>query len=186
MTAGTTDWTSLRCRAGRHEICRSANGSRCRCGCHDLRLPVDAAASGSDTAISPPTAARSGQREPRSWVLDLPDQPFVSSNDRPHWSERARCAAGWRQAAAVLARQQHIPPLHRIDVALDWWPPTHRRRDPDNLIAGVLKPIVDGLIDAGVIPDDTAEHVTRRFPTIHEPRYDRRAVWRLTVTEIRP
>ena len=35
------------------------------------------------------------------------------------------------------------------------------RRDQDNLVP-TLKPCIDGLVDAGVIPDDTPEYVSWR------------------------
>lgn len=40
-----------------------------------------------------------------------------------------------------------------------------RRRDPHNYFPTV-KPVVDGLIDAGLWPDDTPEWVTTTEPTL--------------------
>lgn len=34
-------YVSLRCGAGRHDICRSHVASRCQCDCHHLTLPLD-------------------------------------------------------------------------------------------------------------------------------------------------
>ena len=41
----------------------------------------------------------------------------------------------------------------------------HRRRDADNLIA-TLKPFADGLVDAGLTPDDTPSFMTKHMPVI--------------------
>ena len=121
----------------------------------------------------------------RSWTLHLPALPYVTSNTRGHWSDRAACNAEWRKATGQIAGQQlRIPPCRRIRVELIYWPPDRRRRDPDNLVTGVLKPIVDGLVDVGVIPDDTADYVDRTFPEIRAPRPDRKPTWHLIVTDL--
>lgn len=120
----------------------------------------------------------------RSWSLDLPPSPYTTSNTREHWTARSELAAVWRKAAWALARQAKIPPCVRIRVELHFWPPDRRRRDPDNLVTGVLKPVVDGLVDAKVVPDDTAEYVTRAMPIIHPARGDRKTVWRLVITDL--
>ncbi len=41
---------------------------------------------------------------------------------------------------------------------------TKRRRDSDNAIA-MLKPIYDGIVDAGVVQDDTPEYMERAEPS---------------------
>lgn len=96
--------------------------------------------------------------------------PFVtqlSLNDRQHWAVKAKHVKPWREAALVLARQQRIPACSRIKVELHYVPAQERRRDPDNLIA-CLKPLVDGLVDAGIVPDDTDQYVERTFPIVHK------------------
>ena len=47
-------------------------------------------------------------------------------------------------------------------------PRDKRRRDPSNLIA-TQKPILDGLVDAGLVPDDTPEYVNELMPKIVPP-----------------
>lgn len=102
----------------------------------------------------------------RTWTLDLPDQPYITANSRAHWSKRSACAAGWRDATALLARQAKVPELGRVYVTLTMVAKDRRRRDADNLVSGVLKHCLDGLVDAGVIPDDTPEHVDGSLPRI--------------------
>lgn len=120
----------------------------------------------------------------RRWVLDLPNSPYVTPNSRHHWSVRSRKNRVWRSATALLARQARIPALDRIEVRLDYWPPDRRRRDADNLVSGVLKPCVDGLVDAGVVADDSPEFVRLAMPVIHEPRATRQVLWLLYVDEV--
>lgn len=107
----------------------------------------------------------------RSWTLRL---PFMSLADAPslnsrgsHYARAAKVKA-WRNAAYWLARAERIPACERIRVGLVYTPKVSRRRDPDNLV-GLLKPCVDGLVDAGVVPDDTAEQVARRWPVFAAP-----------------
>lgn len=121
----------------------------------------------------------------RRWTLELPDAPYITPNQRGHWTARARLNRGWRHAAHMLARSEGIPPLPRIHVALTMQPKDRRRRDPDNLVPGVLKPCIDGLVDAGIVPDDGQRWVDWSRPRIVPP--DRPAGWHrwwLEVTEL--
>jgi crossover junction endodeoxyribonuclease RusA len=90
----------------------------------------------------------------RVWRLDFPYTRPLTLNARQHWSAKQRAVRHWRQTAKFLALQAKIPPLERVAVELHYCPRDSRRRDPLNLVA-TLKPIEDGIVDAGVIPDDT-------------------------------
>jgi len=100
------------------------------------------------------------------WELELPFTKQLSLNDRQHWAVKAKHVKEWRDAALVLARAAKISPCRRIKVELHYEPRTEQRRDPDNLVAS-LKPLVDGLVDAGVVADDTEAYVERAWPVIH-------------------
>lgn len=69
---------------------------------------------------------------------------------------------------ALLARKAKVPSLKRISVELHYCPRDKRRRDPLNLVA-LLKPIEDGLVDAGVIPDDNPVYLEPLMPKIDVP-----------------
>jgi len=99
-------------------------------------------------------------------VLDLPDLPTWTANSRGHWSQRADEVKAWRTVARQAARG--IPPLDVVTVHLQMTPADRRRRDPDNL-AGALKPVLDGLVDAEVIPDDSWQHVAGVSLSIADP-----------------
>lgn len=67
--------------------------------------------------------------------------------------------AEWRGRFHYLARQQHIPKLDRVTITVDHQ--TRTNRLPDTCaIAPAYKAALDGLVDAGVLPDDGPEHVT--------------------------
>lgn len=91
-----------------------------------------------------------------------PTPALLSMNDRHHWRRRASDVKLWRRAAYFAARAYDQPPS-MVCVTLDV--PDARRRDPANYFATV-KPIVDGLVDAGLWPDDTPEWVTVVEPTL--------------------
>lgn len=98
-----------------------------------------------------------------------PTPALLSMNDRGHWRKHNEAIKAWRHATRMqVARQRswwvgvdHPPAM--VCVTLDV--PDKRRRDPANYFATV-KPIVDGLVDAGLWPDDTPEWVTVVEPTL--------------------
>lgn len=96
--------------------------------------------------------------ENRTWTFEHSGPPH-SANSRPHWRRRAELTRQWRNAAHARATAAGIPPLRRAHVFVEWLPPDLRRRDPAN-IAPAAKACVDGLVDAGVLPDDDATHLT--------------------------
>lgn len=102
------------------------------------------------------------------WRLDLPFSKPLSLNGRQHHMVKARAVAQVRKDVQVLARAAKIPALDRISVELHYAPRDSRRRDALNLVA-TLKPCEDGIVDAGVVPDDTAEFVVPTMPVIDPP-----------------
>lgn len=120
-------------------------------------------------AVRPDRAQPTALQRQGEWSLQLPFavvSQVPSLNDRDHWAVKAKKVKEWRDAAHVLARAARIPRCGRIRVELHYVPATAQRRDPDNLVAA-YKPLVDGLVDAGVVPDDTEAFVERVFPIIH-------------------
>jgi crossover junction endodeoxyribonuclease RusA len=89
-------------------------------------------------------------------------------NGREHWRVKAKKVQGVRNHAAFVAAAADIPELTGFTVELHYAPRDKRRRDPENLIA-TLKPFVDGLIDAGVAPDDCPPYYSTTVPVIDPP-----------------
>lgn len=92
--------------------------------------------------------------------------PPLSANQRMHWAAKARTTREVRQTACLLARK--APRTDRLVVTLHYRPRVKRRRDTVNL-GPLVKVLVDGLIDAGIAPDDDHEHVSTPEPVIHQP-----------------
>jgi crossover junction endodeoxyribonuclease RusA len=122
----------------------------------------------------------------RTWEIRLPwTAPPASANDRDHWRVKAKKVAEIRAAAADIAHYYVVMPADdwaeppHIRVGLLYVPRDRRRRDPDNLVVPLFKALVDGIVDAGIVPDDTPRYVTREFPVIAEPDGDPRLVLRI-------
>jgi len=95
--------------------------------------------------------------------FDYP-RPPITANKSYHWREKARLTKDIRQATALLAHR--IPPLGKCRVSLVWVVTDGRRRDGGENVTPTLKPMIDGLVDAGVVLDDTPDLVTRDMPFI--------------------
>ena len=106
----------------------------------------------------------------------LPKRP-LTTNVRLHWRRRAECVKTIREIVAVRARSVvRIPPQEHITVQLRFSPGDKRRRDAPNLTA-TQKPAVDGLVDAGIVPDDTARYVTELMPVLVPSAPRERRLW---------
>lgn len=119
------------------------------------------------------------------WTVTLDGLPPMTLNQRQHWAARARDVKAWRQRTAWECKAAQVPRLDRCEVVLRGAPPTNRRRDRHNLVPS-LKAAVDGLVDAGVIPDDTPEHlVADRVEILPAHRAEGWTgwCWRLDITD---
>lgn len=89
-----------------------------------------------------------------------PPCAFINANQRTHWRAKAELTRTWRALAAATIRAE-FNPVHythaHITIAIRF--PDNRRRDVGNL-QGTAKAIVDGLVDAELIADDSDKHIT--------------------------
>ncbi len=69
--------------------------------------------------------------------------------------EYARIKETYTAMVAWLAKK--LPPYEKVALVITWYEPD-RRRDPDNIMAG-QKFILDGLVAAGTIPNDSQKHI---------------------------
>jgi crossover junction endodeoxyribonuclease RusA len=94
-----------------------------------------------------------------AWVVRIPPPAKVmTSNQRPNHWVRAQLTKEWRTAAGWTFRSLNIPRLERVHIWVHWNAVDGRQRDPANCYPTV-KACIDGITDAGVIPDDDAAHV---------------------------
>ena len=102
---------------------------------------------------------------PRTITLRLPWFPReLSPNSRPHHMEKAKAVKAYRSDCYLDARDStwpiKNPPLIRSPVlaTTTFHVDAKRRYDFRNLDAA-LKPMWDGLVDAGILQDDSTEHL---------------------------
>ena len=86
----------------------------------------------------------------------IPDALWLSANDRMHWAEKARRTKALRQIGAWA---DDLPTgLGATHVAAFIGYPRNGKADPANA-APTVKALIDGMVDAGVWPDDDSTHV---------------------------
>lgn len=117
--------------------------------------------------------------DPRPMVVEFAEPARrMNMNDRSHWSTRHRRTKVWRETAKVHAlrdlgrspsERRREPSFVRVSFPVR---DPGRRRDPHNL-APTVKAIVDGLVDAGVWPDDVERWVTVLDPAVTVTLYPR-------------
>jgi hypothetical protein len=115
----------------------------------------------------PATVTVAGERiRVKRKSLELPPGPN-GSRGNPYG--HARWVKEWRQAAKDAATAYRMPSLNRVRISAVLYRRALGTADEDNDRAR-LKPLVDGLRDAGVIPKDTRDHVA--WGSVTEERAD--------------
>ena len=94
----------------------------------------------------------------RSVTLTIPaPADWINTNRRYHHMAKAKLTKAWRLATSLQARD--TPPMRTpVHITATIWKPRTGRYDPNNL-ADTTKACVDGLVDAGLIPDDSYKEV---------------------------
>ncbi|MGW5529462.1 hypothetical protein [Streptomyces xanthochromogenes] len=116
--------------------------------------------------VTPDQAAR-----PSSWQLALPPGTLlINANQNLHWRKRAELVKSIRHTARAIARQAKLPALERAHVFYVFHPDTRgaRRRDSGNWSPSA-KAAIDGMVDAGVLPDDNHTRLLGPDPRIGPP-----------------
>ena len=107
-----------------------------------------------------------------SFTFEPPDKVWTI-NERLHWSATAGLKSSWRMAGSVYGRKARLdakmprPAFDdgaQVQVRLPFR--TERRRDAHNYTGTVVKAVVDGLVDAGLFPDDSSGYVTVMDPIL--------------------
>lgn len=113
-------------------------------------------------------------------ILYLHRDQIINANHRPHWTKRATLTRTIRNISHwnALANLQPVERRTRIIVTYGWTGPG-RVRDSGNL-QPTSKALVDGLVDAGIFPDDNDKWVVgpdNRFGD----RSDRNGLVKITI-----
>jgi hypothetical protein len=98
-----------------------------------------------------------------TWRIELPaGTTLLTANGmrkQGHWSKYYTTIADLRKTTRMLAAEAGIPHLLKAKIKVTYHPPDNRRRDPHNWWPSV-KAGIDGIVDAGVLPDDSRQYLT--------------------------
>lgn len=96
------------------------------------------------------------------YTLVIPNTAgWLNSNDKVGgklYYRRAPVIAQWRKAGKDYAELEGVPRLERAHIVAELCFRDARRRDPNNFYPSV-KAAVDGLVDAGVLVDDSHQYL---------------------------
>ena len=97
--------------------------------------------------------------ETQEVTFTLTRTQWLSANDRMHWAVKSKRT----RAIRAVAKEQAVKlyrgkPLGVVRIVAEVSYPTARRSDPANSYP-TIKAAVDGLVDAGWLSDDDAQHV---------------------------
>lgn len=108
----------------------------------------------------------------------------MSLNHRQHWRAKAEATKVIREGAFLLAKHHKLPKgCSRVRLTLIYRPmDPGRRRDVINLVP-TLKAAEDGLVQFGLIPDDTSQYSEPTMPVIQPPRAGQRRAEVLVLVE---
>ena len=84
---------------------------------------------------------------------ELPSLNQFLDAGKAHWSRYAKLKKEYSTLISILARLQLKPVTGRVSMDFHWFC-KDRRRDPDN-VSSAKKFVLDGLTDAGILPDDS-------------------------------
>lgn len=108
---------------------------------------------------------------------------WINANDRAHWTRRKFLTGNWRKASGFAARAARVKPFAgQVDITIR----IHKakpggRWDPHNLMP-TGKAAIDGLVDAGVLPDDSRTYL--RVTSIEAGESRTRNAITLVITEV--
>lgn len=105
------------------------------------------------------------------WELFYPVRPWTTNKDRNlHPMARAKMIKEWRSAFKGLAEAASIPELEVMFIEVEPQVPT--RNFQDTVACNpAAKAAIDGIVDAGVVPDDAKRWLkwVLFYPCLHTP-----------------
>lgn len=94
-----------------------------------------------------------------TWTLTIPaPAPWLNANQRVDLRRQTPDRRAWRDAAHTWAIHDRLPKLQHARIVATLHFRDGRRRDPHNFYP-TIKAVVDGLVDYGLLPDDSHPHL---------------------------
>ena len=87
----------------------------------------------------------------------LPGLNEIIDAAKSHYAKYSTEKKEYTEEVAWLAKQARLPKYEKAYLVITWFEP-NGRRDPDNVMAG-QKFILDGLVQAGVLPGDSQKYI---------------------------
>jgi hypothetical protein len=102
---------------------------------------------------------RIDEHEQLVYRLELAQRPWTTNGERAgnRW-ERAELVKTWRSAFHVLAKSEKMPEMEWISVTVEPHQKGGRLQDVGACNPAV-KAAIDGIVDAGVLPDDSPKYM---------------------------
>lgn len=91
-------------------------------------------------------------------TIPISDTEWLTANGRYHWADKAKRTKALRSKTAILARQRLQPITGPVHITAFVAYPRGGRVDVHNAMASV-KPCIDGLVDAGILVDDSTKYL---------------------------
>lgn len=107
------------------------------------------------------------------WQLDYDRPPVLVNEASSQMALNSKRKKVRGKVGADLPSVFHPWAWDLVEIELVWFHKTNAGADPDGM-ATTLKPLIDALVDCGVLPDDKARHVYRVSERIVLPRDDPR------------
>lgn len=109
-------------------------------------------------------------RQTPVWRIELPPRTvLITSNERLGIHEKGRRVSALRQTGWAMARRYKVARIEWAHIFYVLHPNTApRKRDPGNW-APSAKAVIDGFVDAGVLPDDNHKNLLGPDPRMGEP-----------------
>lgn len=97
--------------------------------------------------------------ETQTWQIVIPaPAPWLNANQRVDLRRQTPHRRAWRDAGRVYAMAAKLPKLQRAHLLAELRFADSRNRDVHNLYPSI-KALVDGLIDYGLLPDDSHQYL---------------------------
>jgi crossover junction endodeoxyribonuclease RusA len=99
------------------------------------------------------------ETEQNIYRLEFDQRPWTTNAERKgnRW-ERAELVKVWRSAFQILAKSERIPPMTWMSVTVEPHQKGGRLQDVGACHPAV-KAAIDGMVDAGVLPDDSSQYL---------------------------
>ena len=102
------------------------------------------------------------EKVPARWFLEDDERPWTMNSERSwHWSKRAMRTKSTREKFFYLSKIEKVPKLDYVSIdVVPLYKGASVKADTGSHFPSA-KAAVDGIVDAGIIPDDSGKHIQK-------------------------